>query len=81
MRLNARGAESTSNNPKGTLMRTHDYLDPGQVQDRFGIATGTLANWRSLGKGPNAVRLPNGRIRYRLADVIAWIESGSVVPA
>lgn len=62
-------------------MQLHDYLTPKQVGDRFGIAPGTLANWRALGKGPAWVKLPSSSIRYRLADLVAWIESGSMVPA
>jgi hypothetical protein len=54
------------------------YLTAAEVQDRFGIATGTLANRRALGQSPEYVKLPNGRIRYRLADVTNWIESGYI---
>lgn len=39
------------------------------------IATQTLANWRSVGRGPRYVRV--GRvIRYRIQDIESWLEAG-----
>ena len=56
-----------------------EYMTPPAVASEYGLPVGSLANWRVLGKGPEFVRLPNGRIRYRRTDVVAWIESGSRV--
>lgn len=56
----------------------HTYLTAHAVAEKYGIAVGTLANRRCLGLSPEYVRLPNGRIRYREADIIEWIESGTV---
>jgi hypothetical protein len=35
------------------------------------ISPGTLANWRSLGKGPPYIKL-GGRVRYPLDALAAW---------
>lgn len=41
--------------------------------------TGTLANWRSQGKGPAFVRLGK-RVAYRGRDLNDWIEAQTVRP-
>lgn len=50
-----------------------EYLSPGQLVARWdgAIGTGTLANWRSNGKGPAFMKF-GARVRYPLAKVIAW---------
>jgi len=41
----------------------------------------TLANRRFKGLGPKYIKLPpNGHIRYRLADLKAFIEENSIQP-
>jgi DNA-binding transcriptional MerR regulator len=49
------------------LMTTED------VSAELGIPVGTLRYYRSSGCGPVSFRLA-GRVRYRRADVIAWVE-------
>ncbi|OJX72803.1 helix-turn-helix domain-containing protein [Leifsonia sp. 71-9] len=39
------------------------YLTPQEVSDRIKFSVGTLANWRTQGKGPDYVR-QGRRIRY-----------------
>jgi predicted site-specific integrase-resolvase len=56
---------------------TVEYLKPSAVADEYGLAVGTLANWRVVGQGPDFVTLANGRIRYRREDVATWIEGGT----
>jgi predicted DNA-binding transcriptional regulator AlpA len=49
-------------------------LTPEAVAERIGVTEKSLTNWRGAGTGPAFVRA--GRlIRYREADVTAWIES------
>jgi DNA-binding transcriptional MerR regulator len=43
-----------------------------EVEDEFGIPQGTLRYFRSCGVGPASFRLA-GRVRYRRADLLAWI--------
>jgi predicted DNA-binding transcriptional regulator AlpA len=40
----------------------------------------TLGQWRYLGRGPAYIKLENGSIRYRKADVDAWLEGQVVRP-
>jgi predicted DNA-binding transcriptional regulator AlpA len=54
---------------------TDDVMTPDQLAQRWGMAAGTLRNWRAEGKGPRAIRLgdgPRARVVYRVADVLAW---------
>lgn len=45
--------------------------------EMLGISSGTLANWRCLGKGPAYVRLGerHSPILYRVSDIEAWLDS------
>ena len=51
-----------------------DPMTPLDVSRYLGVPPRTLANWRYLGRGPAFLRV--GRhVRYRAADVTAWVES------
>lgn len=39
------------------------------------IAPSTFYDWRAKGKGPKCIKLPNGRIVIRRAEVERWLES------
>ena len=53
------------------------YFTDVEVAEYLGIQSQTLRKWRAQGQGPKYV--PLGRsIRYRLADVDAWLESHAV---
>jgi DNA-binding transcriptional MerR regulator len=43
------------------------------VSAALGIPVGTLRYYRSCGIGPASFRLA-GRVRYRWADVVAWVK-------
>jgi hypothetical protein len=45
-----------------------------------GLKPGTLAKWRMRRRGPCYHKL-GGRIRYKVADIQAWIDSSRVDPA
>lgn len=49
------------------------YLTPHQLTLRWNgaVTTGTLANWRSQGKGPGFSKF-GSRVRYPLSKVEAW---------
>lgn len=48
-------------------------LTPSEVGEHLRLSEKTLANWRCQGRGPEFLRV--GRdIRYRAADVVAWLE-------
>jgi predicted DNA-binding transcriptional regulator AlpA len=46
-----------------------------QVADWLQVKVETLHQWRWQGKGPRAVRSGPKFVRYRAADVNAWIEA------
>lgn len=50
-----------------------EYLTPAELAKRWGdaVTTGTLANWRSKGKGPAFSKF-GSRVRYRLDQVVSW---------
>lgn len=50
-------------------------LREAEAAEFLGMARGTLRNWRVYGIGPEWVKLPNGSVRYRVADLMEWIES------
>lgn len=57
--------------PEGTLT-------PDELAAELGVTTGTLANWRSRGIGPEYLKLTpgrTGRIRYTRAAVDVWQSS------
>lgn len=47
-------------------------MTTADVSHETGIPVGTLRYYRSTGTGPASFRLA-GRIRYRWADVVAWV--------
>lgn len=49
-----------------------------RVAAYLGASTGTLANWRNQGGGPRFRKL-GGKIYYRKADVVAWVEQSPAV--
>ena len=51
-----------------------ELMTTTEVSAELGIPVGTLRYYRSSGCGPVSFRL-GGRIRYRRADVLAWIEA------
>lgn len=50
------------------------FLTPTQVATVLGLSTATLANWRSLGRGPAYIKL-GARVRYRAEDIERWVDA------
>jgi excisionase family DNA binding protein len=48
-------------------------VSPQEAAERLGLQVSTLANWRWCGRGPRFLRVGR-RVRYRLADLTAWME-------
>ena len=49
-------------------------LTPQDAADLLGVSTATLARWRQRGKALKFVRLSRKTVKYRYADVAAFIE-------
>lgn len=50
------------------------YLLPETVADQIQVKLGTLATWRSLGKGPKPTKVGNN-ILYHLTETKRWVDS------
>lgn len=49
-------------------------LAPEEAAERLGVQRSTLDNWRWTGSGPRYCKV-GGRVRYRLADLAAWLDA------
>jgi predicted site-specific integrase-resolvase len=56
------------------------FLSRAEAAALLKISQKTLANWRSLGQGPQVLNPTGGRVLYRESDVIAFIEGTPAVP-
>ncbi len=52
-------------------------LCPKDVEEIYSISIRTLANWRSLGKGPGYVKL-GGKVLYPVYELQKWIRKCKV---
>lgn len=55
------------------------YLKEGDVSEITKLALPTLRNYRVLGKGPDYLKVGRS-VRYRMDDVIRFMERGRVEP-
>jgi predicted DNA-binding transcriptional regulator AlpA len=53
-------------------------LTPEETSEVLKVATQTLANWRSQGKGPSFVKLGARRCRYRRSEIERFIEAMTI---
>jgi predicted DNA-binding transcriptional regulator AlpA len=51
-----------------------ELLTVDEVIAELRISRATFYRWRQLGRGPRAVRLPNGGLRITRAALSAWID-------
>ncbi len=61
------------------LSALDELLTTADVAGRLGCPPRTLEQWRYLGRGPAYVRV-GAHVRYRAADVSAWLHEHRVVP-
>jgi predicted DNA-binding transcriptional regulator AlpA len=52
-----------------------DKLTVGEVCADLQIAQSTFYEWRTKGTGPRCIKLPNGQLRVRRADLEAWLNA------
>lgn len=55
-------------------------LDTAQAAHHLGYSVSALETWRCEGKGPKYLKL-HRRVRYRLSDLDAWLDAGTIEPA
>ena len=60
---------------------TRAHLTITDVCTELGIARSTFYDWRAAKKAPRCIKLPNGNIRVRRADLERWLKSLEDVPA
>ncbi|WP_043615260.1 helix-turn-helix transcriptional regulator [Nonomuraea candida] len=58
-------------------MAEHTLLSRSVVAERCGISVRTLERWAELGIGPRPIRLGPRLIRYRDAEVEAWLNGAA----
>lgn len=56
-------------------VRLRDKLTVAEVCDELQVALSTFYEWRTKGTGPRCIKLPNGQLRVRRADLEAWLDA------
>ncbi|NDL60837.1 helix-turn-helix transcriptional regulator [Phytoactinopolyspora mesophila] len=51
------------------------HLTVADICEELGISRSTFYEWRAKKTAPPCIKLPNGELRVRAADLDAWIES------
>ncbi len=59
--------------PSLRVKRPDDILTPAELANEYRISPRTLANWRAKGTGPKVFRFGLRAVRYKRADVEAFI--------
>ena len=59
-------------------MVTEKLLKPTEAAELLGVATTTLAHWRSKGVGPSYSALNARTIRYKLSEILAFVDQRDV---
>ena len=54
---------------------TSDKLTLAQLCEELQIARSTFYDWRAKGRAPRCIKLPNGDLRVRRADLERWLAS------
>ena len=49
-------------------------LTVAELCEELDINRSTFYDWRTKGRAPRCIRLPNGELRIRRADLEAWLD-------
>lgn len=60
--------------PFGKSAASADKLTVGEVCAELQIAQSTFYEWRTKGTSPRWIKLPNGQLRVRRADLESWLD-------
>ncbi|MGL5827375.1 MAG: helix-turn-helix transcriptional regulator, partial [Nocardioides sp.] len=66
----SRQGETMSRRP---AVSTTTHLTVLDLCAELGVARSTFYDWRARGAGPRSIKLPNGEIRVRRADLDTWL--------
>jgi excisionase family DNA binding protein len=56
-----------------TAVRSHSMLTLAEVCDELGISRSTFYDWRAKRRAPRCIKLPNGDLRIRRAELDHWL--------
>jgi predicted DNA-binding transcriptional regulator AlpA len=59
----------------GEAVQRDELLTVDQVLDELAVARRTFTRWRSLGRAPRCIRLPNGELRVWRSELVSWLRS------
>ena len=76
-RVSTRPAPITRLVPASPPVDASALLDTDAAAAVLGIRPQTAAAWRTTGRGPRFIRVSARRIRYRRADLDAWLDAQS----
>lgn len=63
--------------PSTAPLNPADLLNETEASASLNIAVQTMRNWRWKGEGPIFVKLNKRAVRYRRADLDAFVEAGT----
>jgi predicted DNA-binding transcriptional regulator AlpA len=71
----ATGAAREKPRTVGAAMQRDELLTVDQVLEELAVARRTFARWRSLGRAPQCIKLPNGELRIWRSELLSWLRS------
>ena len=57
------------------MTRPQERLTVAQLCAELGISRSTFYEWRTKGRAPRCIRLPNGEIRVRRSELERWLDT------
>lgn len=63
--------------PSTAPLNPADLLDETEASATLSVAVQTLRNWRWKGEGPRYLKIGKRTVRYRRADLDAFVEAGT----
>jgi excisionase family DNA binding protein len=69
-------APSIRHRAKGNIVSNRDpKLTVAEICDELNVAKSTFYDWRTKGRAPRCIRLPNGDLRIRRSELDRWIDA------
>ncbi|WP_432847098.1 helix-turn-helix transcriptional regulator [Amycolatopsis sp. CA-161197] len=64
--------------PQHAKPANRQLLSIAAVCEELDVAQSTFYEWRATNRAPRCIKLPNGAVRIRRADLDAWLEEREV---